>query len=543
MPKRPIVLIHGYSSTGNAFNAWQKILLARGYRPEDIHVVTYQSLTNEVTIRDLAEGFDRALQQQTDLKSKSNNGYKYKPFDAIVHSTGMLVIRAWLTHYTKSPERKNCLKHLIGLAPATFGSPLAHKGRGFLVGVFAGNRNRGPDFLEAGDLILGNLELASRFTWDLAHQDLFGKTTFYGKKDDTPYVFIFCGTDKYSGLLKIISQDGTDGTVRLAGCALNSRKIVLDLAGDMQENERVDTATWSHEDAPLVPITGVHHGTIMSAPTPELVEFVMTGLEVGSAADYTRWRQTAYEHSTHVYETTATLEKWQQLIIRVIDERGEPVPDYFVEFIVKLPGESTWQPFQDVFPKFRTHVHVYKHDPSLRCFHLNLDSAWTADATRKYEGEPLGIRVIASSGTDLVGYYGYVDPGIDVPKSNVPKSASSASTTASPADDYLIDVDDLGLPPSLKASHVEGVWDGVIDLSSLNKDVTFFYPFTTTLVEIRLNREPLPLAGVNNLVKFPFSKANQTLAALTRAATEVHTGDDERINKLYEQLLADAEQD
>ncbi|MEM6429330.1 MAG: alpha/beta hydrolase [Deinococcota bacterium] len=520
--KRPIVLIHGYSSTGNAFNAWQKILLARSYREENIHVVTYQSLTNEVTIRDLAEGFDRALQQQTGLNED-------EPFDAIVHSTGMLVIRAWLTNYSKRASR---LKHLIGLAPATFGSPLAHKGRGFLVGVFAGNRNRGPDFLEAGDLILGNLELASRFTWDLAHQDLFGDTTFYGKKDDTPYVFIFCGTDKYSGLLRIISQDGTDGTVRLAGCALNSRKIVLDLAGDIREDKRVDTAKWSHEDAPLVPIAGVHHGTIMSDPPPELVEFVMAGLEVDSANNYTRWRQTAKDHSERVYKDTPALEKWQQLIVRVIDERGEPIPDYFIEFIVKMPGTSIWQPFQDVFPKFRTHVHVYKHDPSLRCFHIDLDSA------RQYQGEPLGIRVIASSGTGLVGYHGYVDPNIAVPK-----NTSSPREDASSADDYLIDASDLGLPPSLKASHVEGVWDGVIDLSSLNKDVKFFYEFTTTLLEIRLNREPLPLAGVNNLVKFPFSKTNQTLSALDKASAEVHAGDETRTDELFKQLLSDSERD
>ncbi|MEM7737849.1 MAG: hypothetical protein AAF267_18880, partial [Deinococcota bacterium] len=371
------------------------------------------------------------------------------------------------------------------------------------------------------------------------HQDLFGDTTFYGKKDDTPYVFIFCGTDKYSGLLKIISQDGTDGTVRLAGCALNSRKIVLDLAGDIQEHQRkrVDTAKWSHEDAPLVPIAGVHHGTIMSEPTPELVEFVMTGLEVNDASSYNRWRQIAHEHSERIYENTSALDAWQQLIIRVIDERGEPVPDYFIEFIVKMPNESTWQPFQDVFPNFKMHVHVYKHDPSLRCFHLNLDSAQTKDA-RKYQGEPLGIRVIASSGTDLVGYHGYVDPGIDVPK-----ETSSTNADTSTTDDYLIDVDDLGLPPSLKASHVEGVWDGVIDLSGLNEDVAFFYPFTTTLLEIRLNREPLPLAGVNNLVKFPFSKENQTLAALDKASAEVHAGDEARTNKLYEQLLSDSERD
>jgi hypothetical protein len=41
--------------------------------------------------------------------------------------------------------------------------------------------------------------------------------------------------------------------------------------------------------------------------------------------------------------------------------------------------------------------------------------------------------------------------------------------------------------------------------SSLADDtgVKFFYPFTTTLVELRMNREPLPVTGANALCFFP----------------------------------------
>ena len=40
-----------------------------------------------------------------------------------------------------------------------------------------------------------------------------------------------------------------------------------------------------------------------------------------------------------------------------------------------------------------------------------------------------------------------------------------------------------------------GKWDASIDLSWLldDKEITFFYPFTTTLLELRLNRDPMPL--------------------------------------------------
>ena len=184
MPDRPIVLVHGYSASGSSFDKWKDVLQSLGYASESVHVCTYKSLTNEVTIRDIAEGFDRALRIQSGL----NEG---EEFDAIVHSTGMLVVRAWLV---SRADRRDRLKHLIGLAPATFGSPLAHKGRGWLGAIFKGNKERGPDFLEAGDLILDGLELASRFTWDLAHADLLGDTPVYGPNSDTPYAFVFCGT-------------------------------------------------------------------------------------------------------------------------------------------------------------------------------------------------------------------------------------------------------------------------------------------------------------------------------------------------------------
>ncbi len=43
-----------------------------------------------------------------------------------------------------------------------------------------------------------------------------------------------------------------------------------------------------------------------------------------------------------------------------------------------------------------------------------------------------------------------------------------------------------------------------VNLSPLVDDegVKFFYPFTTTLVELRLNREPLPVEGVNRICWF-----------------------------------------
>src|SRR3954468_11995344 len=126
---RPLVMIHGYSSEGTAFNPLRDALKQSRVDPIDIDICTYVSLNNEVTIKDIAEGLDRAFRSHPVLKNEDQE------FDAIVHSTGMLVLRSWLTNYgahASANRRLQRLKHLIGLAPATWGSPQAHKGRSWL---------------------------------------------------------------------------------------------------------------------------------------------------------------------------------------------------------------------------------------------------------------------------------------------------------------------------------------------------------------------------------------------------------------------------
>ena len=55
---RPIVLIHGYSDKGASFRTWRE-KLGNGdpaWEIDTINTGNYQSLTDEVTIKDLADG-------------------------------------------------------------------------------------------------------------------------------------------------------------------------------------------------------------------------------------------------------------------------------------------------------------------------------------------------------------------------------------------------------------------------------------------------------------------------------------------------------
>ena len=61
MANRPLILLHGYSADGSAFGAWRTLLREAGWTSEQLYTVSYESLTNEVSVRDIAEGFEKLL--------------------------------------------------------------------------------------------------------------------------------------------------------------------------------------------------------------------------------------------------------------------------------------------------------------------------------------------------------------------------------------------------------------------------------------------------------------------------------------------------
>ena len=447
MTRPPVLFVHGYSSGPGAFDAWRRILTERGRDPARLIDVHYESLVHAVTLKDVGEAFAHAIGADPRLDPE-------EPFDALIHSTGMLVVRAWMALDPARHRRR--LRHLIALAPATFGSPLAHKGRGYVGKLLVGNRDLGPDFLAVGDEVLDGLELGSRFTWDLAHHDLVGPRAEALRDLPGPRTFVLCGIDGFRGLKGLANEPGTDGTVRLAGTALNTRKIALDLTVDAdagREAERTVTAPWSVPDVPLIALAGLNHGTLLSAPTAKAVDLVVRALDVADDASYAAWHAAATAHGARVLQQAQRRSKalgcWQQLVVRVVDERGDAVPDYYLDFVHRAPGARRWQVIEGV----RMHVHPYGRDPSLRCFHLDLDSF------RLPTGTTLGLRLLAHTGTSRVRYRGYASASL-VMRTEVETAAESAT------------------------------WTAALDLSRLER-IELFYPFTTTLVELTIDREPV----------------------------------------------------
>jgi hypothetical protein len=484
---RPLVLVHGYSAEGTAFDPLRDALQTKGINTTDINICSYVSLNNEITIKDIAEGLDRAFRNHNVLRDDDQE------FDAIVHSTGMLVLRSWLTNYgaaVRANQRLARLKHLIGLAPATWGSPQAHKGRTWLGALVKGNRQLGPDFLNAGDRVLEGLELGSAFTWELAHADLLGEQPYYDKGTATPFVTVFIGNHPYDGLSSVANDPGTDGTVRWAGCGLNTRKITIDLTRmptgpDGQPVDRATISPWAVNrlDVPMIPVEGRNHATLIADPDDGMVNLLIAFLRVGEpdGESHDAWLRRAQQYGAdalakmlinpgsgsagvegevkkffgHVFGESPeeVMEGWQQFVVHAIDERGDGISDYMIQVLTQRP-DGTWDEFEDMC----TDVHAYGPDSSFRCFHVRLPRGISA---RKI---PLRVRINASTGTELMAYQGYGS------------EERQLSATAEPVE---LDISDLG-----------------------DRNGSLFFPFTTTLIEIVLNREPLPFNEQSRILQW-----------------------------------------
>lgn len=451
---RKLILIHGYSDQGASFDTWAGELRDRGVDAQSINVCNYISLNNEITISDIGEGLARAADDLGWLADQE--------FDAIVHSTGMLVIRAWLCNNLK---RRSYLKHLIGLAPATWGSPLAHMGRSWLGAIVRGNKQFGPDFLNAGDKVLDALELGSKFTWDLSHRDLLNPAPLFTTGPESPYVAVFIGNQGYPGIKELIDKPGTDGTVRWAGCALNTRKISVDLRKADVSSSRVQMIPWAEGrlSIPMFAVDGKNHTSLLREPADALPDLIFEFLSVSSGDEYNAWVDKAKRWSAPALEKmkqdkNGTFDGWQQFVTHVMDEYGDPVSDYVVDLYRQDPTNLEGKELVAAnVQEFDLDVHAYAADQSYRCFHVRIPQNTAGNGP----GE-LWMTLNASSGTDLIAYQGY----------------SQTATTITQQSPVVLQLSGMTAPGN-----------------------ELFCPFTTTLVEIQLTREPLPFTGQTQLMK------------------------------------------
>ena len=389
----PLVIVHGWSDDAGSFiELGLRLAAALGRQPEVINLADWVSLNDDVTFIDLAVAMERAWRQMPGHDQPRGH-------DVLVHSTGALVVREWMTRFYQPTNVP--IKRFVQLAPANFGSPLAHQGRSIWGRIFKGGGF--ANGFRTGTQLLHGLELASPYTWELAERDLFVAAAmggpWYGKGRVLATVFV--GLKTYDGITGSFAGHGSDGTVRVSTANLKATRIKL----DMGKNAPV-TIDHAPEQIAMLPLEKFDHSSItkLSGQKPtakakalfqEMVVRIAEALGIDDDG-WTQWCQLKQQEHDQIItwqhaKRDEHFQAYQNTVLRVRDEHGQPVSDYLLE--VELDDKD--QGFLSRFFQSSAihHVHVHKKDPSHRVLYVNV-TQWKKRIDR--EDEKIVIKVSAS---------------------------------------------------------------------------------------------------------------------------------------------------
>lgn len=452
---RKMLIVHGYSDGSTSFTGLADFFIQEKlYKKKDIYFVDYSSMDDEATFRDFAD--------------KLNDDYHkicpdFERIDVACHSTGALVTRAWLAlHFYRNHKHgmnRHCpVQHLFMFAPANFGSDLAAMGQSFLGKTrttFFNKHSHKEDFMESGKQVLQGLEPASPFQWELSHYDLHGEQGAYFNpklgEAHRCYPYIFSAGYSYTGLearlLKNRAKPGTDGTVRISGTSLNTRKCHFSFDGNT-------SAEWiendvKYPDIPFAVFDNFNHGNIVNAKGHHFTgkdrpgELVKRALQIDSLADYEALGREFKKISDANYKKMEKdyKDEYQQFFFKVRDDVGQPVDDYFIDFYVQHGNGAQHKELTAEFDE-KFEKSFYRHSADSSCRAMLLE----CNRLRSFKKQ------------------------LDAAKARLVFDITAVS--------HLPDV-------SYKPGYYI-IYDG--KSNEAEPEMTFIYPNTTTLVDIIMNR-------------------------------------------------------
>lgn len=478
------LIIHGWSDVSASFEKIKLFLQEKlKYPAADILFVDYESQEDNLTFNDVADGLnDRLI--SLNLIDAEGNAVNGDTFNIIVHSTGGLVIRHWIASYYADCLEQCPVKRIIMLAPANFGSPLAKPGKSFLGAIATGRKNVTDmaNFLETGQQILDGLELGSAFQWHLAHKDLLSPVNFYS--GTTIQTTVLVGIEDYKDFLRsFVNKPGTDGTVVISGTQLDTVKFSL--------NFNHAKYSWSSEQSISSTAFGVmpevNHSKIVEAASRSgtmVSEAMLKALKCNSPAKF-QDLQVELAAATEQTFLKADKPKYEQFVVHAVDDFGESISDFTLEFFVTRAGNlqqpkagTGLQPFLSQLVGDNTEVKYSKQLTEIICKEFE-----TFSKDRSFRRFLVDVELLRAALREAAAEFGEtamlclkiwvpkVSQGIEFDIESLKALAIYDSETAS----------------KKIAEYEAGTVNGEETMPAL------FYPNTTTLIELQVNR-------FNNLV-------------------------------------------
>lgn len=396
MSSKLVIILHGYSDDARSFDSLASFLRQKGFATQPIYLGDYITFDDQITIADLAETFELQLAQMNIPREPGS-------FDLIVHSTGALVAREWLTRFYLEAGRPCPLDHFLMLAPANFGSPLGAVGKTMLGRIVKGWKTN----FQSGTQVLTSLEMGSSYTRSLARRDVLNASSFYVPEVCKTVVLV--GSHPYAeGLRKLVDKNGGDGTVYVATANLNCAftQVNMGPAG----GQPVIDAHVARDDIAFGVFPDRNHSSITtpSSGGADLGNMIVDFLQTDSVAAYDGFRQACAALTARTLPENASEDiyhRYMNLAPRALDNLGFPIRDYFVEFYER--PETARQALEidslmvEVHSNIIEEVHAFSGDPSCRSLLFDL-----TDLKRLLvdTGKELMFSLSAAPLSPLIGY-------------------------------------------------------------------------------------------------------------------------------------------
>jgi hypothetical protein len=380
-----ILIVHGYSDGAQSFTILRDFLVNNElYQRQNVAYVSYASLEDAANFEDFSDKLDEDYARL----------YDQERIDVACHSTGSLVVRAWLWMRLKrqlenGQQPISPVEHLLSFAPANFGSDIALLGQSFLQKfrmTFSPNERPGDTF-QSGKIVLEDLEPASPFQWGLSVDDLHGETYFTPSlpPECACYPFIFAAGNRPTGIVAELvhgqRKSGTDGTVRICGTSLNTRKCNVNFS------KKEVAPVWQPEtkfpNIPYSVFNGFNHSTLVQTDLPAFgaadgpAGLLKKALSVKTHADFATVAQEFQSTSERNYQAIKAADSdeakpFQQFFFRVSDDTGIEVTDYFIDFHVLKPDNSVDADLTKLFDS-TFNADVYTHSVNTACRVMMID--------------------------------------------------------------------------------------------------------------------------------------------------------------------------
>jgi len=405
MAQQPVVILHGWSDESSSFQALANFLENEGFTTRPIFLGDYLSMHDEVTLPDLGRAMGRALADAGIPQERHS-------FDLLVHSTGGLVGREYLRQACQTADgrrdpRLTPIRRFVFLAPANFGSPLAHIGKSMLGRLFKGWDWDRP--LETGREVLRALELASPYSAGLALDDRFDPDFPVFSPEHT-LATVMTGTVSYPNRLKrIVHENGSDGTVRVSTANLNAARLKVRFADPSKEPE-VEVLRQNGPEIPLA-VFRRDHGNIIDPnerkQRADYRETLLRALRV-TRDGFAAHREACAAITDKTYAAGMRgpkrdrkyYHRYMNVVFYVHDQFGGAVDDYFVEFYQEH-GDDDDEVFEKMNREVLENVHVNSTHRAWRNLYFDLDDLQSMILDR---GGEVSMSLVAAAISDLVGY-------------------------------------------------------------------------------------------------------------------------------------------